>query len=76
MAVDLFGQEIIEDVLLRNKFIEPPFSVLDTKQGNWQRRKKEWMRIGMQSEIGRDSVVINMDVKSKKKQLCQICVYF
>jgi DNA modification methylase len=66
MAVDLFGQEIIEDVLLRNKFIEPPFSVLDTKQGNWQRRKKQWMRIGMQSEIGRDSVVINMDVKSKK----------
>jgi len=66
MAVDLFGQEIIEDVLLRDKFIEPPFSVLDTKQGNWQRRKREWMRIGMKSEVGRDSVVINMDTKSKK----------
>lgn len=66
MAVDLFGNEIIEDVLLRDKFIEPPFSVLDTKQGNWQRRKREWMRIGMKSEIGRDSVVINMDTKSKK----------
>jgi tRNA G10 N-methylase Trm11 len=66
MAVDLFGNEIIEDVLLRDKFIEPPFSVLDTKQGNWQRRKREWMRIGMKSEVGRDSVVINMDTKSKK----------
>ena len=66
MAKDLFGQEIIEDVLLREKFIEPPFSVLDTKQGNWQRRKREWMRIGMKSEVGRDSVVINMDTKSKK----------
>lgn len=66
MAKDLFGNEIIEDVLLRDKFIEPPFSVLDTKQGNWQRRKKEWMRIGMKSEVGRDSVVINMDTKSKK----------
>tara|TARA_R110001606_G_scaffold373246_2_gene530580 strand:+ start:218 stop:1069 length:852 start_codon:yes stop_codon:yes gene_type:complete len=66
MAKDLFGQEIIEDVLLRDKFIEPPFSVLDTKQGNWQRRKREWMRIGMKSEVGRDSVVINMDTKSKK----------
>jgi len=66
MAVDLFGQEIIEDVLLRDKFIEPPFSVLDTKQGNWQRRKRDWMRIGMKSEVGRDSVVINMDTKSKK----------
>ncbi len=66
MSKDLFGNEIIKDVLLRDKFIEPPFSVLDTKQGNWQRRKREWMRIGMQSEVGRDSVVINMDSKSKK----------
>lgn len=66
MAKDLFGNEIIEDILLRNKFIEPPFSVLDTKSGNWQRRKREWMRIGMKSEVGRDSVVINMDTKSKK----------
>ena len=64
--IDLFGDEIIEDVLLRDRFIEPPFSVLDTKQGNWQRRKREWMRIGMKSEIGRNSVVINMDTKSKK----------
>jgi len=67
MAVDLFGQEIIEDVLLRDKFIEPPFSVLDTKQGNWQRRKRDWQRIGMKSEVGRDSVVINMDTTKKEK---------
>lgn len=66
MAKDLFGNEIIEDVLLRDKFIEPPFSILDTKSGNWQRRKREWLRIGMKSEIGRDSVVINMDTMSKK----------
>lgn len=51
---DLFGNEIIEDVLLRDKFIEPPFSVLDTKQGSWQKRKKEWGRIGIKSEVGRD----------------------
>ena len=67
MAKDLFGNEIIEDVLLRDVFIEPPFSVLDTKQGNWQRRKREWMRIGIKSEIGRDSVVINMDTTKKEK---------
>lgn len=66
MGKDLFGNEIITNPLLRDKFIEPPFSVLDTKQGNWQRRKREWMRIGMKSEVGRDSVVINMDTKSKK----------
>ena len=67
MAKDLFGNEIITNPLLRDKFIEPPFSVLDTKQGNWQRRKREWMRIGIKSEIGRDSVVINMDTTKKEK---------
>jgi DNA modification methylase len=56
---DLFGNEIITNPLLRDKFIEPPFSILDTKQGNWQRRKKEWLRIGMKSEIGRDNKKVN-----------------
>ncbi len=35
MEVDLFGNEIVKDELLRDKFIEPPFSILDTKSGNW-----------------------------------------
>jgi len=64
---DLFGQPIIEDVILRNKFIEPPFSVLDTKSGNWQKRKKQWKELGIKSEIGRNSSVINMDTQSKIK---------
>lgn len=60
MAVDLFGQEIIEDVLLRDLFIEPPFSVLDAKTGNWQRRKREWFKIGMKSEVGRKENMLKM----------------
>ena len=72
MEKDLFGNEIITDVLLRDKFIEPPFSVLDTKQGNWQRRKREWKRIGIKSELGRESKSINSgtdnyrSIKNKK----------
>lgn len=53
MAKDLFGNEIIEDVLLRDKFLEPPFSVLDTRQGSWQNRKRKWQSLGMKSEVGR-----------------------
>lgn len=53
MAKDLFGNEIIEDVLLRDLFIEPPFTVLDSKSGNWQSRKRQWQRIGIKSEVGR-----------------------
>lgn len=64
--IDLFGNEIVKDELLRDKFIEPPFSILDTKSGNWQRRKKLWQKIGIKSEVGRDVSVINMDTKAKE----------
>jgi hypothetical protein len=58
MEFDLFGNEIIRDELLRDKFIEPPFSILDTKSGNWQKRKKLWINKGIKSEVGRDSKAI------------------
>jgi DNA modification methylase len=51
---------------LRNKFIEPPFSILDTKSGSWQKRKKLWINKGLKSEVGRDVSVINMDTTSKE----------
>jgi DNA modification methylase len=63
---DLFGNEIVTDPILREQFIEPPFSVLDTKSGNWQRRKKLWASLGIKSEIGRNSSVINMDTTKKE----------
>lgn len=66
MAKDLFGEEIIEDPILRDKFIEPPFSVLDTKSGNWARRKKLWKTIGIKSEIGRDVTLIKDTFNSSK----------
>ena len=53
MEVDLFGNEIIKDVLLRDKFLEPPFSVLDTRTSSWQKRKKLWIGKGLKSEVGR-----------------------
>lgn len=30
---------------LKQRFIMPPFSVLDARQGDWQKRKKEWLKI-------------------------------
>ena len=53
MEVDLFGNEIVKDVLLRDKFMEPPFSVLDTRTSSWQNRKKLWISKGLKSEVGR-----------------------
>lgn len=67
MEYDLFGEPIQKDVILRDKFIEPPFSVIDTKKGEWQVRKNLWKRKGIRSEIGRDSAVIHMDTTAKEK---------
>ena len=53
MNIDLFGNEIVKDVLLRDKFLEPPFSVLDTRTSSWQNRKKLWIGKGLKSEVGR-----------------------
>jgi DNA modification methylase len=55
MEVDLFGNEIVKDVLLRDKFMEPPFSVLDTKGGGWQTRKRQWKQLGIESHLGREA---------------------
>lgn len=59
MNIDLFGNEIIEDLILRERFIEPPFSVLDTKGGGWQNRKRLWITKGIKSEVGRDAKSFN-----------------
>jgi DNA modification methylase len=63
--LDLFGQVIEKDVILRDTFIEPPFSVLDTKSGSWQSRKRQWIHKGIKSEIGRNAVSIHMDTTAK-----------
>lgn len=39
---------------LNDKFLIPPFSTLDTRQGYWQDRKDRWKSLGIKSEIGRD----------------------
>ena len=61
---DLFGNKIESSSILRDKFIEPPFSVLDTKSGSWQSRKKEWKKLGMKSEIGRSINLIDKSAVS------------
>lgn len=57
---DLFGEVVKEKTLLRDSFIEPPFTVLDARQGDWQMRKNKWRSLGIKSEIGRDAVSIHI----------------
>lgn len=39
---------------LNEKFLIPPFSIFDTRQGYWQERKNKWKGLGIKSEVGRD----------------------
>jgi len=38
---------------LAERFVVPPFSVLDARQGYWQKRKDAWISLGIVSELGR-----------------------
>lgn len=38
---------------LKGEFIFPPFSVLNTREGLWQDRKRLWLGLGIESELGR-----------------------
>lgn len=45
---------------LADRFLVPPFSILDARQGYWQDRKRAWLSLGIRSEEGRDENLLNM----------------
>jgi DNA modification methylase len=45
---------------LNERFIIPPFSILDSRQGYWQERKNAWVNLGIRSELGgRDKMKVS-----------------
>lgn len=56
--IDLFGDEVANkhNSILAQSFEYPPFSVLNAREGWWQDRKRQWLALGISSEIGRDAV--------------------
>lgn len=68
---------------LSERFIAPPLSVFDTKQGYWQNRKKEWLDLGIKSEEGRkDDLIFAKDISNYANVsqtsifdpvLCEVC---
>lgn len=43
---------------LADRFGIPPFSVLNAREGWWQDRKRAWLALGIQSELGRGEQLI------------------
>lgn len=51
---------------LNDRFVVPPFSILDTRKGYWQRRKKMWRGlIGDMGETRKDTLIQSPEVKYK-----------
>lgn len=57
---DLFGEPIVEPSRgpLADRFLMPPFSVLNAREGEWQARKAKWIALGIESEIGRKGALM------------------
>lgn len=56
---DLFGEIVKPNIkgILKERFLIPPFSVLSARDGDWQTRKRQWLSLGIQSELGRGEAV-------------------
>lgn len=57
LGVDLFGAPVAAEKQgsrLAESWDYPPFSVLNAREGWWQERKRQWLALGIKSEVGRD----------------------
>jgi len=54
---DGYGANDEKHILLKDRFVVPPFSVLDTRQGYWQERKKAWKELIKDKAESRENAV-------------------
>ena len=53
-----------ENASLNDRFVVPPFSILDTRKGYWQARKKMWRElIGDMGESREDTLITSIEFK-------------
>lgn len=49
---------------LRDRFVAPPFTVLDGRAGYWRDRKKRWIDWGLRSKTGREDHLLSPGLES------------
>ena len=54
--------------ILKDIFTVPPISVLDVKQKYWKDRRKYWLSMGIQSELGREENLLSLSELLQLKQ--------
>lgn len=68
--LDLFGKPVLNGhkSVLAQSFDYPPFSVLNAREGWWQERKRQWLALGIQSELGRGGDMLGNGGGNASKQ--------
>ena len=62
-GTDLLGQPVrhrLNQGILGTRFLLPPFSILSAREGEWQKRKRAWINLGIQSELGRGGNLLSI----------------
>lgn len=65
---NLFGEEVAPEKKgggLAARWDYPPFSVLNAREGWWQERKRQWLSLGIKSELGRGATGVNSPHEGK-----------
>jgi len=70
-GVDLFGAPMRPVITspVSQKFLIPPFTVLNAREGDWQERKRAWKNMGISGEVGRDAAAIHCPNSSSEDSL-------
>jgi len=71
----LFEVEEVDVVGLQPRFKHPPFSVLHAASGAWQKRKSAWLKLGIQSEVGRGENLLHMSDAARQGYEKKIGIY-
>lgn len=58
---------------LNDRFLVPPFSALDARAGYWQNRKRDWLTLGIKSELGRDAGLLGFESFTSDAGECPTC---
>lgn len=53
--MDLFGEEIVKNLTLADRYLMCPTSVLNKRDPKWSELKRKWINLGIKSELGRDT---------------------
>ena len=64
-GTDKEDKEVEAHAKLTDKFIVPPFSILDTRQGYWQERKKYWRELIGDNGESRENTLHNSESSEK-----------